>query len=1056
MKDRIIRVLYGLTLPEEMYQKKKEVADESLLYLQNMPDELAKEDREVIRKKASRALRMILYDYSYFSVQTIDSFFQRVLRGFARELNLRFGYNIELDTDTALERVTDLLLKDAGDNSVLLDWLVRFIDEMSEDTGTWDIRKLILGQGHQIFSEPFKMIPPELLLRITNKEDGYLKQYLNDLSAIIGDFEQKMKDFGQKGLDIMWENNVSAGDFSSGNSGVAGIFQKLTEKNYIFGARFLDALDDPDRWLTKVRQKEPAMRHLVHEKLHPLSRELFAYFIAHYEDYYTALVIRSQIYILGILADLQNQLLQWMKDENRFLITEVGTFIRQIIGNNEAPFIYEKLGQFFEHYMIDEFQDTSRIQYENLKPLVKNSISSGYLSLIVGDIKQSIYRWRNGDWKIMGMELYEDFAREQLFKEVLNVNNRSLASVVQFNNAFFLEAPGQLWSLYESSFDNFLKSNRFLDLPQGTFQEEAGLNSQRDILFRIYSEEEVKQQVRPGKDGGYVSVKFLDNDDEETWKDKARVEVGGKIESLLTEEGYRPEQIVLLVRTNEEGRDIIRFLLTRQQEPGTLTYPLVSEDSLFLNSSAVVRFIVSFLRYLADKEDLLNFAVLWYLHDYLTGEKGLPAWHSKLPAEVQGEERFSFIPEVTKEWIMYLNRLPLTEMVQEVIRFFSLEKKKEEVPFIYTFQNFLADFVNRNSASLSGFLKWWDEQGNLQSVQMPEEVDAVRVMSIHKAKGLGAGIVMLPFADWRFEQPGSRTILWCHPQKKPFSAIPVIPLVYRQHMMKSIFREDYLMEHFSNYLDNLNLLYVAFTRAKERLYIWSAEGKKTGDTARLLRSVVEEMLEKKGKGAWEDLPVHWEEEQKIFEAGSPSKNQEQKREYGLKVDTYPVHTAFDRLRIARQGRRFFSLTATGTQEKIDRGNLYHALLSGIKTKEDLEPALKQSVITGLFPETEKDRIRKEIEKFLEQQGVEDWFSGRWEVRNEATIIHPGGKMLRPDRVMIRENEVIVVDYKFGETEESQYLTQIRRYMESLKEMGYHKVSGVIWYVTLNKRVYVDE
>ena len=1058
MKERIIRVLYGLSHLETDRPDNREEAAEAWLYLLNMPEELRNEDREVIRKKASRALRWILYDYSYFSVQTIDSFFQRVLRGFARELNLRFGYNIELDTGITLERVVDLLLKDVGDNPVLLDWLVRFMDDVSEETGKWDIRKLILEQGQLIFSEQFKMIPSAVLKHITGKEDDYLKKYLDRLYTIIRNFEKKMKDYGERGLEIIYGNDFSVDEFSSGHNGAAGIFQKIIERKYVFGIRFLTALDDPAKWLTKVRQQDTELMSLVREHLHPLAREMYAYFKAHYEDYYTARAIRSQIYILGILADLKNGLLQWMKKENRFLITEVGPLIRQIIGNNETPFIYEKIGQYFEHYMIDEFQDTSKIQYENLKPLLMNSLSAGYFSLIVGDIKQSIYRWRNGDWKIMGKQLYGDFQWGNLEKKVLRENNRSHASIVRFNNAFFRTAPDHLWNLYVDSFGNFLKKNRYLDWPDHSFLEDAGLQDQKENLFGIYNEEEVVQKLRSDMQNGYVYMSFPEKDRKEVWMEKVMKQVADRIGSLLTEEGYRPEQIVLLVRTNAEGRDMIRYLLTRQQEDRTISYPLVSEDSLFLNSSETVRFIVAFLRYLSDPEDDLNFAVLWYLHDRLTGntenQETLPEFHRKQIAGIRGEDRFSLVSGVTREWLIHLNTLPLTEVVQEIIRFFALEKTKEEVPFIYTFQNYFLDFINNRSATLADFLKWWDERGSTQSVQMPEEVDAVRVMSIHKAKGLGAEVVMIPFADWSFEQVNKRTIVWCRPRKDTFAALPVIPLVYSPVLMKSVFREDYLEEHFANYLDNLNLLYVAFTRAKERLYIWSA-GFRADDAGRLLNMTMQNILEKKEKGELQELTIRWDHEKRVFEVGTPRKNREEKRPCGVRVDTYPVYTAFDRLRITRKGQRFFVLQTAGAQEKIDRGTLYHNILSGIKTKADVEPVLLRNVAEGVIKKTEQAVMLKEIESFLEQPGVGDWFSGDWEVRNEATIIHPGGQMLRPDRVMIRQHEVVVVDYKFGETEKPAYMMQVRRYMDSLRAMGYASVTGWIWYVTLNKRVKVD-
>ncbi len=1051
MKGRIVRVLFGLSKTGLSGYEHLEEVQEAAAYLKNMPEEL-KESREMVRNRAVRALRMILYDYSSFSVQTIDSFFQRVLRGFARELNLQFGYNIELDTKTTLERVVDLFMKSVDEKPMLLEWLVKFMDEESEESGKWDIRKLIVARGNQIFSEQFKMITPGELERITDK-DFIGKEYLRRLQQIIHVFDQRMQAYGREGLTAMEAGRVEVSDFSSGKNGVAGIFQKLANGNYKFGKRFLGALGDSAVWLTAKNRRDPWLTQVVDEHLQPLIIRIYTYFMNNYTAYYTALAIRSQIYMLGILSDLRSQLFRWMREENLFLITEVGAFIREVIGQNEMPFIYEKLGQVYRHYMIDEFQDTSYIQYENLKPLVKNSISSGYLSLIVGDIKQSIYRWRNGDWEIMGVRLPRDFAGDQMKKKILKHNNRSLEKVVRFNNAFFISAPVSLWTLYESGFKNFLKEHPF-------FERIPGLDNQKAILDQIYSGDEVTQEVVPGRQGGYVSVRFLEDNGDDDWKKKASKKVAEKIETLLSE-GYHPGQIVLLVRTNEEGREITRFLLERQNAgKNTSFYPLVSEDSLYLTGSVAVRFVVAFIRYLSDPEDLLNFAVLWYLYVQITDEEavnGLPRYHEKLLEEVRGPERiFTFIPPVTPDWIARLYSLPLTETVQEIIRFFSLHERAGEVPFLYTFQNLLTDFINKKSAAPAAFLDWWDEQGDTVSLQMPEEVEAVRVMTIHKAKGLGAEVVIIPYADWNFEHNGGRESLWCRPQEEPFNRISMVPVNYRKELLKTYFRKDYLNEHFAKYIDSLNLLYVAFTRAGERLYVYSVTGKRTGDTARLLKETLQSVIT--GRETHDKLQkagLHVDETGNIFEAGDLFSPGTVASAGGVVVDRYPVHTAFDRLRIVRQGQRFFILTGAGYQEKIDRGNLYHTLLAGIRTKEDLEPVLRQSVAAGQIPKADFEPMKTEIGKFLQQPDVEDWFSGKWEVRNEATIIHQDGRMLRPDRVMIRENEVVVVDYKFGETEEEQYVSQVRKYVESLKNMGYKNVSGVIWYVLLNKRIRVD-
>ena len=1053
MKERIIRVLYGLTrtgLPD--HESRKEVR-EAMLYLQYLPEDL-REKPEQVRKKAALALQLILFEYPLFSVQTIDSFFQRVLRGFARELDLPFSYEMEFDEDPVLQEITDQLLVQAGEDTTLLEWLIRMMEDLGADTGNWDVKSLLMQQGKNIFTEEFKSLPPEVLAKLT--ERSFLREYLRELSGVLYSFEKKMKELGERGRGVFRETGVDESFFAHKGSGVAGIFRKLADGRAVregaslFGSRFMSALDDPGRWLSGENKKDPVLVSLVRERLHPLIVEIFDHYEENAADYYTALVIRKRLYTLGLMADLRQQLFLWMKEKNRLLISETGTFLREIIGENDIPFIYEKVGQYYSHFMIDEFQDTSRIQYEDLRPLLRNSMSAGGTSLIVGDIKQSLYRWRNGDWEIMHRDVYRDLAPGRGVKRMLKVNYRSREEIVRFNNAFFVAAAGELWKMYSKG------------IAEVTTGNESFLEEQQDILASIYDGEEVVQEVPQGAKGGYVSVRLLHAGAERSWREEALEACGALIDRLTGAEGWSPGEIMVLVRSNRDGREVIRYLLTRQHDrPESVHYPLVSQDSLYLAASPAVRFLVAFLRYLTTPDDLLNFATLWSLYERLQKghEEGqVPPFHLKDIAELPpGERIFLFLDGEKRGWLSLLMTRPLPEVVQEIVRRFGLHEREEEVPFLHTFQNFLTAFVTREGSGATAFLKWWDEQGWQESVQLPEEADAVRVMTIHKAKGLGAAVVIMPFADWEFEQRAGtgRKVLWCRPGKAPFNKTSLVPVEYTGMLLRTLFALDFMKERFSAYLDNLNLLYVACTRARERLYVFTP-AEKGRDLSGLLVKTLGQLTaddERSGEEKGEGIR---QKEDDLFESGQPVPPSAVSRREGVRVREFPDGKAFGRLRIAGKGREFFLLEKGGYKERIDRGTLYHNILAEIMTPDDVERAVGKVVRAGLVSSVEKERLVTEVKGFLAQKEAAGWFSGEWQVKTEAAVILPGGKTLRPDRVMVREGEAVVVDYKFGTSVEDKYIRQVKRYMEVLKKMGYQKVTGVVWYVMLGKMTRIDE
>jgi ATP-dependent exoDNAse (exonuclease V) beta subunit len=699
MKERILRVLYGLTkagLPE--YEDTQEVI-EAVTYLQQLPEAWRREP-EQIRKKARSALRLILYEYPAFSVQTIDSFFQRVLRSFARELNLPFAFEMEFDQKEVLKEIIDLLLIQAGDDPVLLSWLIKMMEELGDDSGNWDVRKLLMQEGEEIFTETFKSLRRETLDLLTDRD--LLRDYLDLLSGIITSFEKTLERLGHKGLEVFQHHGVEENDFSGKNKGVAGIFRKMIKGRDLFNGEspfkkmFMAALEDPEKWLRAEQRSDVRLLSLVKDHLQPLIREIYDYYRQNARNYFTARVLRKRLYTLGIMADLRRQLFVWMQEKNRFLISETGTFLHEIMGENEIPFIYEKTGQHFLYYMIDEFQDTSRVQYEDLLPLLHNSLALGGPSLIVGDIKQSLYRWRNGDWEIMHRDVYRDLGLGDAVKKRLQVNYRSREEIVRFNNAFFTNAGKMLWKMYREDVGDVLPD------------DDVMLRHQQEVLLSIYDEDEVRQEVPEGVTGGYVAVRLVAGERKDAWHQEALEQSAQLIDDLIGRGGWSPGAVMLLVRSNKDGREVVRYLLERQhRQPDAVQYPVVSKESLYLSASPAIRFLIAFLRYLNDPADTLNFAELWHLQERLHhGEyDAVPPLHKKILEDIPPAERiFLFLDPHDQPWLSRLSGLPLPEVVQAVTNHFRLQERREDVPFLHTFQNFLTEFVNREGSDAVAFL----------------------------------------------------------------------------------------------------------------------------------------------------------------------------------------------------------------------------------------------------------------------------------------------------------------------------------------------------------------
>lgn len=1021
MKSRIVSELYNLASG-----KKSDYVD-----LLQSAYSLTEEQ---VRKQAAKILIDILHDYSAFNISTIDRFFQQTMRAFTREIGLQGGYGIEMDQELVLTAAIDSLLGDLEkpESKELLGWLLRFAEDKIENGGEWNLRKDIMALSREVFKESYKTFSEQVNRDISDKKA--LETYKNDLYGIIRSVEANAKELGERGLAVMNKYGLKQEDFSRGNITVS-LFAKLAQGEMKTpNATFCNMADNIEACFKKTTPI--GTRQIIgcafDDGLNDCIKGIIALF-GNLTAYNTAREIVRYYYTLGILTDVSRQIAAYREEKNIMLIADTTELLNKVIGGSDTPFVYEKTGTHVDHYMIDEFQDTSGMQWNNFRPLIEESLSHARANLIVGDVKQSIYRFRNSDWKLLDKQVKADFSAEQLREDTLKDNWRSCRHIVEFNNALFTTIPGVLQVFYNET------------LSASSLNEEQ----QAEYFTKIMSAyDKSYQQVPPPfqKKDGHVRIEFLSGDEEKDWKDEAMERIP-KILQQLQDNGYALKDIAILVRTNQEGAKVADTLLSYKEEHPSeqYHYDIISDDALFISSSAAVRFIISVLRYLRNPEDMINGRIAPYSYQVLTG--------------TFGTEETSFPPEIIRS-LHALSRQSLYEITEGLFRLFSVNFPENEQVFVQAFLDMVSEYGQKESADLGRFLKWWDETGYKKTIATPDAQNAIRIMTVHKSKGLGFKAVIVPFGDWEIDhKPTKPVILWCHPEEKPFDRLHLVPVRYGQGLANTIFAEDYFRERLHAFIDNLNTLYVAFTRAKEELIVFSPRPKKikeeTGDVERI--STLTDALWA-GLHATADttrdgeslisLPDSFNLADGIFELGNwwhPVSQKENGETEEIEMTNLKSISPDERLRLRLHGKGFFF-----DNERRKHGTLMHEVLSHIHTRKDIPVSVETYRLSGVINKEEAAELKQRLGNLLDNPEVAPWYNGEARILNEVDILFGNGLSKRPDRVMITGDRVIVVDYKFGEHPDKRYHSQVRNYLKLIRQMGYEQVEGYLWYVELDQ------
>ena len=1029
MKMRILSQLYGIW----------KGLSESDNYLKVIVEKTGYAPK-LIRERAGQGLSNLLHNYNYFRVETIDTFFQSVLRNMARELDLTTNLKIGLNDVQVEELAVDQLIADLSTTDVMLQWILKYIMESISDDKSWNVISQIKRFGCTIFKDEYKEVSKELEQKM--EEKGFFEQYTTQLRDIRKAAEERMILIGESFFDTLEDEGLSINDLANKNRGIASFFLKLQKGVFdpsIENATVANCLSNPEKWCAKSHPQRDVIISLAEGALGDILRYAVEERPRQWKLYKSADLTLRHLNQLRLLGSIEKKVRELNENNNRFLLSDTQQLLHTLIEGSDSPFIFEKIGTKLEHVMIDEFQDTSTVQWQNFRVLLDEAMShEGGSNLIVGDVKQSIYRWRAGDWRLLN-DIEQQFRQQQIETIPLKKNYRSERNIITFNNHFFSQAA------------------------ELEFQEQKELNPEEaEQLKRAYAD--VVQEIPEDREAsGEVSVRLLPAED---YQEQTLQQVAETI-SILTIRGVPQKEIAILVRVNNQIPMIAQYFLEQMPE-----VTIVSDEAFRLDASVAVNLLVSALRLLTHPDDQLTKAAIvkCYHIDVLKEQ----AKDNELLLSTNDLDQL--LPETLLVQREVLLTMPLYELAERLYAIFSLERLNEQSAYVFAFYDQLASYVNDNTADIDSFLAAWDESICGKTIQS-EETNGVRIISIHKSKGLEYNYVICPFCDWQLEKQ-SGNILWCQPEEQPFSDLPIAPVDYsRGQMIGTIYEPDYLHEHLQNTVDNLNLLYVAFTRAKKGLYVFGKRGAKASRSGlieqclplvaqQMPEAVLSGMEDEKGELLFSLYSDSVGRANKDSSLSKPSDNPFLQSAEPVAVDFRYMESQVN----FRQSNRSQAFIEADESDEIERlnyiqtGSVLHQVFSMIRTTDDIEDALKQLQFEGVLYDEQitPERISSMLKKRLQDPRVAEWFSPHWNLFNECTILtleNGEVKERRPDRVMTDGEKWVVVDFKFG-SPKPEYYDQVREYMELIRSLSTphsprSSIKGYLWFVYSNKIEEVD-
>ena len=950
-----------------------------------------------IQTKSQQIIKHIIHNYAAFDISTIDKFTHKVIRAFAHDLDLQMNFEVTLDTENLLIEAVDTIIAQAGEDETLTNLLIDFTLEKTDDDKSWDISREILDTGRLVLNENNR----NEINHFQEKSIAEFVEIKKKLDQNCQVLEKENVLFAKNALQILEKKGIDLKSFSRGtfpNHLQSIVDGKFNPKNKKFR-------EFEDIAINKTAKDRDLIENLIPELLQTLDT---IYINFNKRDYYKAFL--KNITPLSLLNTVSKELDKIQVEQNVLSITEFNAKIHKEIQNQPAPFIYERLGERYRHFFIDEFQDTSEMQWQNLIPLIDNATSSeidgekGTL-MIVGDPKQSIYRWRGGKAEqfIELSKNHNPFNNPEKVLQHLDKNYRSYSQIIEFNNDFF--------QMLSKEFDH-------LDYKD---------------LYENHSHQKVND-----KTGGYVNISFISKieeseEGEEETLDKVELYLLATLKTIkkVQNQGFHYKDIVILTRKRDQGIAVANYLT----EQGI---PLLSSETLMIHNAAEVRFIIQVLKYLKNSSDKESKASFLYfiaqkrinqmpIHDFIaqgmscTNEKDFECW-------LQNEGvNFSF-QNIRKKSLYESVEIIVTQFINPI----------EGNAYIQYFMDIVLEHDVRNQAGISDFINYWDKNAEKFSIPSPEGKNAVRIMTIHKSKGLEFPVVIMPFADEDYSR-SPKNKLWIDAETEEFGLSKVlIDNTKSVEEYGELARLVYSQKSQEELLDNINVLYVALTRAEEQLYVisQSIKPKKDGNYPDNMAAFFIKYLTHKRI---------YEEDVLEYEFGQPVKLSAEKTPADSRQTIAFISENLNPKNI-KIAQRESLMWGRRQQEAIEYGNVIHEVLSFIKTKNDVNLAIIKALENGLIAINQKELVLKTISDIVNHKALSEYFEEGNEILNEQEVIQKEGKTIKPDRIVLTKNkEVYLLDYKTG-LHNTKHQLQLENYQNAIELMGYKVVKKALIYI----------
>jgi len=950
-----------------------------------------------ITEKAKSIIKNLIHNYASFDILTIDKFTHKVIRAFAHDLNLPITFEVTLDTENLLTEAVDAIIAEAGNDETLTNLLVDFTMEKTDDDKSWDISREIMETGKLILNENNR----EEITHFQNKTITEFIEIKNKLTKLCTQIETETVTLASEAIKLLENNGVNLDSFAYGTFPKHLQFIQTKDKR-ANNHRFM-AFED-------VKIKKNAADAAIIENIIPNLLEILAsiYKKSEKKNFYDAFL--KNITPLSLLNTVSNELGKIQKEQNILSIAEFNKLIHDQIQNQPAPFIYERLGEKYRNFFIDEFQDTSEMQWQNLIPLIDNALSSEDLNgeqgslMVVGDPKQSIYRWRGGKAEqFIELSKYKNpFVNPDKKLFSLETNWRSYSEIINFNNQFFA----------------FL-SDEFAD-------------ADYKDLYQNHSHQQFNT-----KTGGYVNISFIPKTDKETSAEDE--------ENVAKNDLYLQATLATIEKVKQNGfsfKDMV--ILTRKKTHGTAVanyltengIPILSSESLLLAASSEVQGVIHILRYLKNSSDLMAKAHFLY---YLASQQEQLAIHDFIAQGMEEKTENEF-----QLWLSTLNidfsfqnirKKSLYEATEIIIaKVIPMTKRNAYIQF---FLDLILEHDLKKQAGISDFLTYWDNNSEKLSIPSPEGNDAVRIMTIHKSKGLEFPVVIFPFAEEDYSK-GPREKMWLNTDAE-ITGLPKA-LVDKSSKVEGYGEEAtlvYQQKKQEELLDNINVLYVALTRAEEQLYIISGMLKKNDKNLypKNMATFFIKFLEDKGFDG--SKPEYsFGKAEKLSETQDPL----------TETETIPPLSATLNPKSIKIAQKESLMWNTQQQKAIEFGNVLHEILSYVKTKDDIDLALIKAIENGLIVATQKETVEQTIMQVVNHPDLSSYFAIGNKILNEKTIIQKEGNLVKPDRMVINANqEIYLLDYKTG-AHQAKYTTQLENYQNAIEKMGFKVTKKALVYI----------